>query len=71
MDQHAQLLALSGPRAPYQGKLGVVEDGALADLLRVDGDPLTNLEIIADPARHFAVIMKDGVVYKHDDGANP
>ena len=35
-------LALSGPRNPYPGKLGVVEEGALADLLLVDGDPLAN-----------------------------
>ena len=37
---NAELLALSGPRNPYPGKLGVVEEGALADLLLVDGDPL-------------------------------
>lgn len=66
---NAQLLALSGPRVPYEGKLGVVETGALADLILVDGDPLANLDLIADPARHFSVIMKDGVVYK--GGARP
>jgi imidazolonepropionase-like amidohydrolase len=63
---NAQLLALSGPRAPYQGKLGVVEIGALADLLLVEGDPLTNVDLIADPQKNFAVIMKDGVVYKSE-----
>jgi imidazolonepropionase-like amidohydrolase len=47
---NAQLLALSGPRAPYEGKLGVIEAGALADLIVVDGDPLTNLNLVADPA---------------------
>jgi imidazolonepropionase-like amidohydrolase len=62
---NAQLLALSGLRSPYQGKLGVVEEGALADLILVDGDPLANLELIADPAANFAVIMKDGRVYKN------
>ncbi|MCK7499305.1 MAG: hypothetical protein MZW92_59260 [Comamonadaceae bacterium] len=36
---NGELLALSGPRNPYPGKLGVVEEGALADLLLVDGDP--------------------------------
>ena len=39
---NAQLLALSGLRSPYAGKLGVVEEGALADLLLVDGNPLEN-----------------------------
>ncbi len=62
---NAQLLALSGPRNPYPGKLGVVETGALADLLMVDGDPLANIELIGDPARNFVVIMKDGKVFKN------
>jgi imidazolonepropionase-like amidohydrolase len=62
---NAELLALSGKRNPYPGKLGVVEEGALADLLLVDGDPLTNIKLIADPAKNFVVIMKDGKVYKN------
>ena len=56
---NAELLALSGPRSPYEGKLGVVEEGALADLLLVDGNPLEDL------ATHFLVIMKDGELYKN------
>ncbi len=40
---NAQLLALSGPRNPYPGKLGVLEQGAYADLLLVDGNPLDNI----------------------------
>lgn len=62
---NAELLALSGKRSPYAGKLGVVEEGALADLLLVDGDPLANLDLIADPERNFTVIMKDGKTYKN------
>lgn len=61
---NAELLALSGLRAPYTGRIGVIETGALADLLLVDGDPLADLELIADPGRNLVVIMKDGVVYK-------
>jgi imidazolonepropionase-like amidohydrolase len=61
---NAQLLALSGPRTPYEGKLGIVAEGALADLILVSGDPLANLDLIADPAKNFAVIMKDGAIYK-------
>ena len=61
---NAQLLALSGPRNPYPGKLGVVEEGALADLLLVDGDPVANLNLIADPEKNFVVVMKDGKVFK-------
>ncbi len=56
---NAQLLALSGPRNPYPGKLGVVVPGALADLILVDGNSLENFSLIADPQKLFLVIMKD------------
>lgn len=62
---NAELLALSGKRSPYAGKLGVVEQGALADLLLIDGNPLENIDLIAAPAKNFKVIMKDGRVYKN------
>jgi imidazolonepropionase-like amidohydrolase len=62
---NAELLAMSGKRNPYPGKLGVVEEGALADLLLIDGNPLQNIKLIADPARSFLVIMKDGKIYKN------
>ena len=62
---NAALLALSGPRSPYPGTLGVVREGALADLLLVDGDPLQNLALVADPEKNFLVIMKDGALYKN------
>ena len=62
---NAELLALSGKRNPYPGKLGVVEEGALADLLLVNGDPIANIRLIEDPATNFVVIMKDGKVYKN------
>ena len=61
---NAELLALSGERNPYPGKLGVVEQGALADLLLVDGNPLENLDLVADPD-NFVVIMKAGKIYKN------
>ena len=61
----AELLTLSGKRNPYPGKLGVVEEGALADLLLVDGDPIANISLIADPAKNLLVIMKDGRIFKN------
>ncbi|WP_247819300.1 amidohydrolase family protein [Bradyrhizobium sp. 40] len=61
---NGELLALSGARNPYPGKLGVVEEGALADLLLVDGNPLEDIRLIADPENKFVVIMKDGIIYK-------
>jgi imidazolonepropionase-like amidohydrolase len=62
---NAELLALSGPRSPYPGTLGVVKEGALADLLLADGDPIANISLIEDPERNFKVIMKDGVIHKN------
>ena len=62
---NGELLALSGKRNPYPGKLGVVEQGALADVLLVDGNPLETIDLIADPGRNFVVIMKDGKIYKN------
>ncbi len=62
---NAELLSLSGLRNPYPGMLGVVEEGALADLLLVDGNPIDNIKLIEDPAKNFLVIMKDGKVYKN------
>ena len=62
---NGELLAMSGKRNPYPGKLGVIEEGALADLLLVDGDPIADVKLIADPAKNFLVIMKDGKIYKN------
>ena len=62
---NGELMALSGFINPYPGRLGVVEEGALADLILVNGNPLENLELVADPDSNFAVIMKDGTVFKN------
>jgi imidazolonepropionase-like amidohydrolase len=61
---NGELMALSGFINPYPGKLGVVEEGALADLLLVDGNPLENIQLVAEPDKNFLVIMKDGAIYK-------
>jgi imidazolonepropionase-like amidohydrolase len=63
--ENGELLALSGLVNPYPGKLGVIEQGALADLVLVDGNPLEDIKLIEDPARNFIVIMKDGKIYKN------
>jgi imidazolonepropionase-like amidohydrolase len=62
---NGELMALSGFINPYPGKLGVVEEGALADLLLVDGNPLENIKLVADPDKNFLVIMKNGAIYKN------
>lgn len=62
---NAQLLALSGLRSPYRGRLGVVDEGALADLLLVNGNVLENIELLANPEENLLIIMKDGRIYKN------
>ena len=62
---NAELLKMSGPRDPYPGKLGVIEEGALADMILVNGNPLENIDLVVDPENNFQVIMKDGVIYKN------
>lgn len=61
---NAELLSLSGPRNPYPGRLGVVESGALADLILVDGNPVADIALIADPAANFVTIVKNGQLVK-------
>ena len=61
---NGELLQLAGKRNPYPGQVGVVKEGALADLLLVDGDPTVDISLVARPEQSFKVIMKDGVVYK-------
>ncbi len=62
---NGELMALSGFINPYPGKLGVVEQGALADLVLVDGNPIENIKLIEDPDKNFLVIMKNGTIYKN------
>ncbi len=62
---NGELVALCGLRNPYPKKLGVIEIGAYADLLLVDGNPLEDLALLAEPERNLAIIMKDGKIYKN------
>ena len=56
---------MSGPMNPYKdGKIGVVEEGAYADVILWDGNPLESLEIIKDYDR-LRLVMKDGVIFKN------
>ena len=63
---NAELMELAGPRHPYrEGPLGEISEGAYADLILVDGNPLEDLGLVADPDNNFDLIMKDGKVYKN------
>ncbi|CUH46226.1 metal-dependent hydrolase family protein [Ruegeria atlantica] len=74
-----KLLALSGIMNPYpEGKIGVIEEGAYADIILVDGDPLEDLSVIGASESMFGsaprptssvdtipFVMKDGVIFKN------
>ncbi|MBO0129636.1 amidohydrolase family protein [Agrobacterium tumefaciens] len=62
---NAELAGLSGPRNPYPAKLGRIEAGAYADLLLIDGNPLEDISLIADPDRTMKLIIKDGRIHKN------
>jgi len=62
---NAELIKMCGPRDPYPSAIGVVKEGAYADLILVDGNPLANIDLVADPDKNFKVIMKDGKIYKN------
>jgi imidazolonepropionase-like amidohydrolase len=49
-----------------EGQLGTIASGAFADLLIVDGDPLTDVRVMVDPKKNLKLIMKNGVIYKND-----
>jgi imidazolonepropionase-like amidohydrolase len=71
-----KLAQMTGRNNPYPGKLGVIEEGALADLLVVDGNPLEDITVLganpkyldAEPRERgietIRAIMKDGKLYK-------
>jgi imidazolonepropionase-like amidohydrolase len=63
----AQLVAESGPLNPY-GKLGVIEKGAVADLLLVEKNPLEDVSVLEDAENNLAVIMKGGSFVKGRPG---
>jgi imidazolonepropionase-like amidohydrolase len=70
-----ELHALSGPNTPYKdGPTGLIQEGAYADIILVDGNPLEDIEIMVEPGKNFALIMKDGLIYKNTllaAGINP
>jgi len=72
-----ELMLLTNRRNPYkQGKLGVIEEGAYADLLIVDGNPLKDINVLGaneiwikapkpEPVQSLRLIMKNGEIYKN------
>jgi len=60
------LFALSGPRNPYkEAPLGVLKEGAWADMLLVYGDPMKEINLLANPEKNFLLIIRSGTIYKN------
>jgi imidazolonepropionase-like amidohydrolase len=62
---NASLMEMCGPRNPYKRKLGVIQEGAYADLIIVDGNPLENINLVSNPDKNFVLIMKNGEIIKN------
>jgi imidazolonepropionase-like amidohydrolase len=59
-------LAKSGSKNPYrQGPLGVIKEGAYADMLLVEGNPLEDVTVMTDWKANIKLIVKDGEIYKN------
>jgi imidazolonepropionase-like amidohydrolase len=50
-----------------EGRLGVIAPRAYADLLLLDGNPLEDINVLAEPAAHLHLIMKGGEIYRDLD----
>jgi imidazolonepropionase-like amidohydrolase len=63
---NAQVFKLSGLRNPYlSGQLGEISEGAYADIILIDGNPLKDIKIMAEYDKKFVLIIKDGKIYKN------
>lgn len=63
---NADLFRLCGERDPYgSARIGEITTGAWADMLLINGDPTTDLNLLADPGPNIALIVKDGVIVKN------
>jgi imidazolonepropionase-like amidohydrolase len=49
----------------FKGNIGVIEDGAYADLILVEDNPLKDLAVLRDHENKIDLIMKDGKIYKN------
>jgi imidazolonepropionase-like amidohydrolase len=63
---NGEILGLSGWKNPYpHGDLGMIKEGAYADILLIDGDPTKDIRLLMD-SDNIDLIMKDGVIYKNE-----
>ena len=62
----AKWLAKSGPKNPYkEGALGVIQEGAYADMILVEGNPVADMTVLGDFDKNIRVLIKDGKVFNN------
>ncbi|MCP9611054.1 metal-dependent hydrolase family protein [Coprobacter tertius] len=59
------LLGLSGRRNPYPGEIGVLKEGAFADMLLLKKNALEDINVLDSPQDNILIIMKNGNIYKN------
>ena len=70
MEALVSITKWGGELMMHPGELGLITEGALADILIVDGDPLKDLAVLQDPD-NLRAIMKDGSFHKAPDPHAP
>jgi imidazolonepropionase-like amidohydrolase len=66
LDLLRQATSTNAALLQLEGKLGCVKDGAYADLLVVDGDPLQDIGVLADDGQHLRIIMRSGELVRNE-----
>jgi len=54
-----------------EGELGVIQAGALADMIAIDGNPLRDLGVLQDQGAHVSMVMKGGDLFKNVTASKP
>jgi len=62
--ESAEIIRMAGPLDRH-GDFGEIRQGWLADLLIIDGDPLADIQVLADPAEAVVFVMKEGAILKN------
>jgi imidazolonepropionase-like amidohydrolase len=60
----ASATAVAAELIGMQGKLGIIAEGAIADILVVEGSPLDDITVLANPHKNIQLVMKAGVIYR-------
>jgi imidazolonepropionase-like amidohydrolase len=64
MEVILQATSIAADLLCMRDQLGVVKEGAIADLLVVDGDPSKDLRVLGEQGRHISMIVKGGAIVK-------